>query len=336
MTSRISVAVVALAVTAGHCNGQVTTETKPAEQATSEISEREISEREYVSFPFAGIKIVRPNGFDDAENFHGFQQVRSSASVMISTLPGSYTEMSQAFTAEKMITRGMKLESSKEIQVGGQPAILLSVKQKAYGTAFQKWILAFGDEKETRMVTATFPEAQQDQLAEQLKAVVLSARRIEKMEPDVPPDIGFAFDPPKNLKLAKQIASVGKLLLYCTDGVIPAKSPTDPLFLAAPSLSQVPIEDERQFAVRRVYQIANTRISTLKSNQEVTIDGLHGYEIEATGEYTKDKTPMSVYQVMLFDGQSYILLQGLVRAAEADQYLGEFRRSARSLKRSSK
>jgi hypothetical protein len=109
--------------------------------------------------------------------------------------------------------------------------------------------------------------------------------------------------------------------------------PTAPFFIAAPSLSDVPIQNQRQFAVDRLYETAETRIATIRSNLEVTIDGLDGYEIIAEGEDSDSEIPVVVYQVMLFDGDSYYLMQGLVGMQQAEEYLPEFQAMAESFKR---
>lgn len=286
----------------------------------------------YVSFPAAGVKVVRPDGFDDAENFHGFQQPRTQSSVLIATIPGPYSETTREFTAEQLEKRGMTLLAKEAVEIDGDAGVLLSVLQNAYGTMFSKWILAFGNANETRMVTATFPVSEEANLSSELKSVLLSTQIDDTVTPTPGANVGFSIATSEKLKLTN-VSSIGKLLAYTKDGIIPAKSPTDPLFIAAPSLSKIPIDNMRQFAVERLFQIANTKISSVTSNNEITIDGLEGYELVAIGEHSDSATPLRVYQVILYDDGSYILMQGLVRANDADQYLPEFKRLARSLAR---
>jgi hypothetical protein len=44
-------------------------------------------------------------------------------------------------------------------------------------------------------------------------------------------------------------------------------------------------------------------------------------------------TPLTIYQVMLFEGQSYILIQGIVGTKIRDEYLADFQAMARSFKK---
>jgi hypothetical protein len=287
-------------------------------------------QQQYVSFPAVGVKLLRPNGFDDAENFHGFQQPSTQSSVMVLMIPGPYSETTRGFTADQLRTRGMTLQSKENVNIDGNPAVLLSVTQNAYGQKFAKWILAFGNENETKMVTATFPKSEEANLSNEMKAVVLGAKPDDTPAPSPGTNVGFAIAASPKLKLTR---GIGKMLAYTKDGSIPAKSPDDPLFVAAPSLSKVPIENKRQFAVQRLLQTANTKISSVISNKEITIDGLDGYEILADGKDADSGNPLKVYQVVLYDDQSYFLMQGLVGADLADEYLPEFKTMARSLSR---
>lgn len=290
-------------------------------------------QQQYVSFPGAGIQLIRPQGFDDAERFYGFQQPNTQASVMAVMIPGPFAEVTRGFTAEQLQPRGMTLRSKDNVVIEGKAAVLLSVTQSALGKDFGKWILAFGDETKTIMVTATYPQSEEAKLADELKAVVLGTRFDNTPPPAPGADLGFAITASSKLKPTR---SIGKILLYTKDGVTPAKSPEDPIFIAAPSVAKVPIDNKRQFAMNRLFQTVNTKVGSVTSNSEITVDGLDGYEILADAENADNGTPLRIYQVVLYEDGSYILMQGLVGADAADEYLPEFRRMAHSLSRSAR
>jgi len=95
----------------------------------------------------------------------------------------------------------------------------------------------------------------------------------------------------------------------------------------------VSIADKRKYAERRLRETAHTKIISVKSTGPITIDGLDGYETLAEAQDVKSGTPLVLYQVILFDEDSYILLQGLVGADLREEYLPEFKAMARSLRR---
>jgi hypothetical protein len=305
-----------------------------AGRESGELIDADASDKQqgYVSFPAAGVKLMRPAGFDDAENFHGFQQPSTQSSVMVVMIPGPYAETTRGFTADQFKTRGMTLRSKETIEINGMAGLLLSVKQNGYGTEFAKWIVALGDESETTLVTATFPESEETNLSDALRAVVLSTKSDDAPAPTPGTDSVFAIDASAKLKLTR---GIGKMLSYSKDGTIPTESPQDPIFIAAPSLSGIPIDNKRQFAVQRLFQTAHTRITSVTSNTAITIDALEGYEIVADAEDVDSGTALKVYQVILYDEESYFLMQGLVGVKLADEYLPEFKAMARSFTRDS-
>ncbi|MEK6246587.1 MAG: hypothetical protein N2C12_00310, partial [Planctomycetales bacterium] len=207
--------------------------TRPSSTSDSNPSRENIDahlkddQQPYVSFPATGVRVVRPDGFDDAETFHGFQQPRTQSSVMITMIPGPFAETTRGFAAEQLKKSGMTLLAKEAVKIDGDAGVLLSVSQNAYGTEFSKWILAFGNENETRIVTATFPESEEANLSSHLKSVVLSTRIDDTVAPTPGADVGFVIAASQKLKLT-DVSSIGKMLMYTKDGVIPAKSPTDP------------------------------------------------------------------------------------------------------------
>ena len=249
---------------------------------------------------------------------------------MVVMIPGPYSEVSSGFTTAQMKTRGMNLQSKENIDIDGLPSVLMNVTQSAYGIEFGKWIAVFGDDSKTIIITATFPKSREDELSGQLKSTVLNTKLDQTPPPDTGADLNFSIVPSDKLKITH---GIGKTLLYTKDGVIPAKSVEDPVFIAAPSFFEVPIPDKRQFAVQRLFQTATIKVHSLISNAPVTIDGLDGYESFAEAEHADSGTPLVLYQVVLFDEGSYILMQGLVGAKLSDEYLFEFRAMARSLTR---
>ena len=118
---------------------------------------------------------------------------------MVLMIPGPYSEVSSAFTTAEMKTRGMNLQSKKDIDIDGLPGMLVNVTQSAYGIEFGKWIALFGDDSKTITVTATFPKSREDELSGQLKSTVLTAKLDQTPPPDTGTDLSFTPNPPKDV-----------------------------------------------------------------------------------------------------------------------------------------
>lgn len=283
-----------------------------------------------VAFPAAGLRIMKPAGFTEAESFYGFQQTNMQSSVVLMRIPGPYSQVTGGFTADQLQTRGMELRSREERLIDGLPGLLLHVRQRANETPFLKWLVAFGDETQTYLVTATFPEARQAQLSGTLKAVALSARRAQMEAPAPGADLPFTLTPSSKLKITPV---PGKMLAFTREGVLTTRTPEDPLFIAAPSLGAVTVADKRAFAQQRLQQTAATRVTTVSSHEPIRIADLDGYESVAEAVDAASGMPMVVYQVLLFEQDAYVLMQGLVGALQREEYLPEFKAMTRSFQR---
>ena len=237
----------------------------------------------YVSFPSAGVRLIRPDGFDPANLFNGFQQPSTQSSVMVTTLPGPFSQMSGGFTAERMKTRGLILKSRENISIDSNPGLLINLTQTATGNEFTKWILIFGNEQNTKIITATFLTADTDKLSARLKAVVLSTKIDLATSSAINADIGFSVTAASKMK---SVSGVGKMLVYTQDGVIPAKSPTDPLFLVTRSFSDLVIADRQKFALQRLLKTESVKIDSVPTTTAFKIDGLDGYEMVADAKKT--------------------------------------------------
>jgi hypothetical protein len=337
-----------LAALCGHCMAEHPTTISPgtgdkqstvgslaqeASPSTSTHDESPDGHDGYVSFPAAGIKLMRPAGFDNAESFHGFQQPSTHSSVMTMTIPGPFKEVTRGFSAEQLKRKGMSLVGKENVEVDGHSGLLLRVNQEAYGTEFAKWILVLGNEKETKMVLATFPRADEVALSAELKSIVLGTK-LDATAANAPgADVGFTITTSDTLKPAQ---GIGKMLVYTLDGTIKQKSPEDPVFTAARSFSKVPIVDKRQFAIQRLLQTALTQITSITTTNPITIDGLDGYELLADAQSSRSGAPLVVYQVMLFDEGAYLLMQGRVGEPLAPEFIPEFKAMARRLSRQGK
>ncbi len=285
-----------------------------------------------IEFPQVGLIVPEPAGFERSSRFHGFQQASTGASVMLTVVPGPFAEVSRSFNAESLAKQGMQLEEKSDLTVQDAPGYLLRVRQSAYGQMYVKWVLVFGDAQRTSMVTASVPTQYADDLAEEVQRVLGGVRAITLVA-DAVKDLPFTLQPAKGLVPVRQMTSVGKMLAFTKDGRMPVASPSDPLFIAAPSLGRPPVDDRREFSVQRLYSLAHTDIDSVTFIQEILVDGLPGYEILAAATDQRSGTPLAVYQATLFqDGGGYVLMVGIVGREESTEHLLRFKTTAGSLR----
>ena len=85
-----------------------------------------------------------PGGFEPAENFPGFADPASGATIMVTELPAPYEATVAGFTKKTLGARGMKLLEKQEVDYGGQRGLLLKIEQDANAVTIAKWIAVWG------------------------------------------------------------------------------------------------------------------------------------------------------------------------------------------------
>ena len=264
---------------------------------------------------------------------------------MIVTLPAPFEKTTAGFDEQAIKSRGWKLWSSNQSSFNGRGEMLVHFEQSANGSVYLKWLRAFGDQTKTTIVTATFLKDQEQAVSAVLRATVLSAqvdsgKSNDSSETTVTTGtksetnpFGLTLGESSKLKLAPAIANA---LLYTTDGTIPIKSPSEPLFVVVPVNVLIAESERESYAEQRVSKTADFKNPLLKSNESIELAGLSGFETIADGTDAKSGTPLVLYQVVLFEDNRCLVLQGMVGAELADEYLPEFQKLSRGLQRPAK
>ncbi len=290
-----------------------------------------------IVFPEVGLAIPQPIGFEKSTSFYGFEQSSTASSVLLTVIPGPFTEVTKGLNKKGLATKGIALLSRQAIKIKNQPGFLLHVAQSAAGQKFLKWIVVFGDEQKTNIVTATFLSKNSAKLSEPLKKIVLAVSPNSQPTSTGVSSLPFRIEAVAGLTLVRKVAGVGKIAAFTKDGNIPTASPADPIFIVAPSLGTVPVGDQQTFATRRLSNYPQTSISAIQSTKEIMIDNLPAWEIVADGQDQKTKMPLKIYQVMLFPKQGgYIVMTGIVGNKQAETYLPKFQAMALTYKNSAK
>jgi hypothetical protein len=276
------------------------------------------------------ISLIPPAGFVASTRFAGYQQDKSNSSILVTEIPAPIDKLQPGLTNdEELQKKGMVLLKQEPVTVNGQEALLLNIKQSAYGTDFKKWILLLGNETESVLVTATFLEELEAEYSESLKNSLLTVEWNQTATATTD-NLQFTLIDTGDLKLAQKM---GNALAYTKDGVFPAPSIDDPIFIVAPSISPQ-YQEVETFARSRLSKTENLTEIEIETENKITIDNLDGYEILAVGKDVKSGEQVALYQVVLLDRDAYYyLMQGQVNARLNSQYLSQFKQLARSFKR---
>jgi hypothetical protein len=290
-----------------------------------------------VDFPEVGLAIPQPSGFTKATSFYGFEQADTRSSVMLSKIPGPFAAVTKGFDKSTLATRGIDLISKQSVKIDNQSGFLLKVSQSAYGQKFLKWILVFGNDRDTKIVTAAFPIENAPKLSDNLKKVILAVAPSKIAAPDVS-SLPFTVTAVEGLVRVTKIAAFGKAAAFTKDGNMPSSSViTDPLFIVTPSLGAVPVGEQKSFAQQRLSNYPQIEIEKATATNEISIDNLTGWEMTADARDLKTKAPLKIYQVMLFPKSGgYALMVGIVGDKQSELYLPKFKAVALTYRNSPK
>ena len=294
------------------------------------LSSQGLARQELQAVAGTKVSLIPPADFVASDRFAGYQHEESNSSILVTEIPAPIEQLRPGLTdSEKLQERGMVLLDSEMVSVNGQEALLLNIEQSAYGTDFKKWILLIGNETESTIVTATFLADLEAEYSEPLKESLLTVEW-DISATSTSDNLTFELSETEDLKLAQKI---GTALAYTKDGVFPAVSTEEPIFIVAPSVSPQ-YSAVATLAQNRLLQTENLEEIEINKEKEITIDNLAGYEIVAVGKDVKSGETITLYQVVLVDSDSYYyLMQGQVHASLDEQYLSQFRELARSFNR---
>jgi len=274
------------------------------------------------------IKIQAPEGFVKAVQFPGYLMQDTSSSIMITTIPGPYAEITKGFSKEGFVRQKMKLISKEEQVVGEAQGLLIHASQNARGVDFLKWILVFGNKSETTMVTATFPEQFKDELSEILKKSVLTTEWDKSMKLDFFEGITFRVKEFGSLKIANKM---GNNLFLSANGKFPQEDESEPLVIVGSSISEDwKIPNMKSYCNLRLKHIKGLAAPKVIEEKRVKIGGLEGYLIYAKGKGAKGD--LYVEQCLLFTDDGYYIFLALVGSEKKDKYVEDFRNILNSFK----
>jgi len=277
------------------------------------------------------VSLKPPDGFTPSSQFPGYWDESLGSSIMITEFPAPFAEVSGGFSNPSALTkRGMSLLSKQDVKVASQSGLLVQVKQSFSGTEYLKWLLIFGDEKETVLIAAAFPMMLEDELSEKLKTSILTATWDRKKEVSPTEGLNFTVNQLGELKLAKRI---GNMLAFTRNGIFPSEDVDEPFLVVGQSVTKMKIGNPEEFAKARVLQTATIADFEIEQVSKITIDDLAGYEIVAKGKDKGSGQPMVIYQVILFEELSYVLMQGLISDRKRHSNLEVFKEMVRTFKR---
>jgi hypothetical protein len=278
------------------------------------------------SLPELGVELPIPDGFQKTTEFPGLKHP-DGAGILVLTFPDPIGESIADYSVESLRREGLILLEDVPLKPVEQnrKTVKLSHRDES-GNELTKWATLFGNQATTTMVLCEYPSALREKFDEIGKHVVMNARPIGRASLGMEEPIDFKLPESQLLKLAGEAPQTQ---IYTSDGMLPIKSPAEPLLVAGKSMERTKVGDVADFAEQRLKQTAETEIlETELIKPETTDPQWRTCEIVATGRDKNSGIPLVVYQKVFVTPDAYYLVQGLVGAERRDEMLPEFRRIA--------
>lgn len=225
---------------------------------------------------------------------------------MILDLPGPYSKIVNGITKESMWSKGVEVNKIENLIINGLPATFVIGSQKAYGNTYTKFILILGTEIETIMINGVFPENSK-KIGSQIKKSMLSVLYDADKNIDPFEAIDYSVDVSQTkLIFAK---SMSNSLIFTVDGQLPTNNADKTNLVIGKSFSPINTEDKKLFSINRIEQLP-IEIERIEYTNEISIDGLSGFEIFATAKSKSSGELENIYQVILFIDQYYYIFLG--------------------------
>jgi hypothetical protein len=280
--------------------------------------------------PGTRVSLVPPEGFILADRFTGYIYDNDRVSIIVTEIPGDFFELAASFTnPSELEKKDLLWLNTERVTIDLYNGFLIKAQQTVYGIDFLKWILLLGNETESVILIATVPKHLEVQYLDILKQSLLTTHWNRERSSPLSEDLAFKVNEYGDLKLAKQVTNA---LLYTKNGVFPAPSIDEPIFVVVPSVIQQ-FADPEPFAKKRILAIESISELKIESSQRVVVNNLKGYEIIATGREMRSQQSMVIYQTILFDRNDYYyIIQGQIGKVNSQKYLPLFRMMATSFK----
>lgn len=278
--------------------------------------------------PGTRVSIEVPDGFIPATGFQGFMHPDRGASITVSEVPQPFDMYRQNFSREAIEDRGMSVREHGRLTVDSFDGILVRGIDATGETAYEAWLLVFGDLRRSVMIIASYPERQAAGFRVEARDALLSVQWEPAMDLDPMEGLDFEIEASRRLRISGKFPDT---LILTEEGR--GRTSVDAPFLVVSSRpGRFDFGNLEEFSRQQLDQIDIIEQPTVVEGKLKSVAGMAGYEITAEATESRSGTPLGVYQLVLGEKGAVFIVQGFVGADRAPEFLPEFRAVAESLR----
>ncbi|MEM9411145.1 MAG: hypothetical protein AAGA30_08535 [Planctomycetota bacterium] len=291
-----------------------------------------LSDDQLTNFGSAGLDIYQPKGMDRPEKFTGWVHPEKGVSFLVLTNPFSMRRTTSQIVSDSIRNGNTSIIFTKEMEVSGQEGVFYLTKEPFGGKTITKYILSFGNDDFSWILTSTFAPEYEAEFGEELLKMMFNVKVSEELRLPPGEDVNFTIQPNR---LTITDGFIDKMV-FTKSGVFPTETVTEPIFQAGRGIINFDVKDKEGFARALISPTPAFVVSIISSTNPVTIDGLDGFEYVSIGEDTVSGEPLRMFSTILFDGADGYVMHGWVSSDTDQNYIGDFRDLAKSFRRKSK
>lgn len=278
--------------------------------------------------PGTRITLRHPLGFVPSE--YGTMLAFPGTNAWIKVFEVKLSASKQISGAKKALAKVAKVLERKDVQVDSYKGFYSRVRLGKGKRRQVRWTLVFGDEKESVLIVASAPGAIARALNPIYRETLLSARWDRKYP--VHPFEGLPFILPGK-SILEFATRRGAELTFSREGRVQRSGPDDPVLVVSTVSARVPEEAQAEFCAAAVRYTGVFNDVKVLAKGEIQVDGMTGCELLARGVNRVDQRPGLIYQAVLFESDRYYDFKGIAGIRWRAQYVEEFGRMARRIKR---
>lgn len=276
--------------------------------------------------PGATIGVTPPEGMTPSNQFQGFENSASGASIAIFELPAeAYARLGEGFAPTALREQGFGEVTREDVTIAGaEQAILVSGEQTAGPTTLRKWLLVAKRPQQTALIVGQMIKGKEAYPAEAMKQAVTSVAFREPLP--LEEQIGLLPFTVADRAGFRPVRALGGNSLMMTDGANDViQKAEQPLMILALSASGAPPEAQRDaFARAALGSLAG--LSDLKVERVSTFrqQNADWHEIVAVGK-EREGVPVAVIQSLRFMPGGFVRMVGITKAETRDDVMPRFR-----------
>lgn len=280
----------------------------------------------------AGVRLTPPPGFKLSEKIEGLlQNEEAKASIMAVPFNSPFLEAAQdLFDEETLKAKGITLVKKEIVVVQGRTAILGRMTQTANEIPYMRLNLLIGNETESVLIVANYPEAMKERLEEPVTKCLMNTDWLKIGTMAASGAAPFEVTEAGDLKAATYML---ENRIYTTNGVYPRESPEVALLIIGPTLNRGIALGREETCERFLKQLSMAVYYATSSSVAITVDGLDGFEMTGKARDPGTTEQMILYQAVLYVEDYAYTFSGVTSEKDGEKNLELFRKMTRSFKR---